>query len=225
MITQSQEIVQKIQRRYGTMALGQLQAQRKQFYSYVPYPVAGISQLNFFGQAVGNNGVTLEETNMPVQGSFGTSSFIVKGICLKYKILNANLAAFNGTDATTLATEILGGLFQAGIFELNINAKNYSQVSAPFMQMPPADGRIRAHAAGLAAANDTVEPDVTLSSRSENKFICDPEIFIEAQQNFSCSISYPSGAIPVRATSIINDTTNKLYVGVVLDGVEIRPVQ
>lgn len=229
-ITKSQQVVNQLARTYGTMAAGQLQTQRKQFYSYVPYPLAGSAQLNFFGQAVGNNGITLEQTNMPVQGSFGTSSFIVKGISLKYKILNQNLVAYAGTDATTFATEILGGLFNAGIAELTINAKSYVQITQPFHQMPPADGRIRTYSAGQASANDDVEPDVTLSARSENKFICDPEIFIAAQQNFAFNISYPTGAVPVRATSIINSATgaagtNTLFVGVVLDGIEIRPVQ
>jgi len=229
-MTRSIAITRQLAKTYGTMAVGKLQSQRKQFYSYVPYPLAGASQLNFFGQAIGNNGVTVEQTNMPVQGSFGTSSFIVKGISLKYKILNQNVTAYTGTDATTFSSEILGGLFGAGVAELIINAKTYLQVTKPFHQLPPADGRVRAFSAGQVGANTDVEPDATLSSRSENKYICDPEIFIAAQQNFSFTISYPSGLVPVLASSIITSAagtpgTNTLYVGVVLDGVEIRPVQ
>ncbi len=224
MITRSESIERQIAKTYGTMAAGQLQSQRKQFYSYVQYPLAGSSQLNFFGQAIGNNGVTVEQTNMPVQGSFGTSSFIIKGISLKYKILDQNLAAYNGLDTNTFATEILGGLFNAGVAELTVNAKSYLQVTKPFHQLPPADGRIRTYSAGQVSVSVDVEPDVTLSSRSENKYICDPEIFIAAQQNFAFSISYPSGLVPVRATNIIT-SSNILYVGVVLDGIELRPVQ
>lgn len=226
MITRSQIIERQIAKTYGTMAQGKLQTQRKQFYSYVQYPYAGSSQLNFFGQAIGNNGVTVEQTNMPVQGSFGTSSFIIKGISLKYKLLNNNYAAYAGTDATTFATEILCGIFSAGVAELTVNAKSYLQVTKPFHQLPPADGRIRTYSAGQVGVAVDVEPDVTLSSRSENKYICDPEIFIAAQQNFAFTISYPSGLVPIRATSIVpNSTANMLYVGVVLDGIEIRPVQ
>jgi hypothetical protein len=231
-ITRSQQVVNQLAKTYGTMAAGQLQTQRKQFYSYIQYPVAGISQLNFFGQALGNAGANLEITNMPVQGSFGTSSFIVKGISLKYKLgnqinptVNTNLDVYAGTDATTLATEIINGIFCAGIAELTINAKSYLQVSQPFQQMPPADGRIRTFRAGQTDANTDVNIDASLSSRSENKYICDPEIFIAAQQNFTFNISYPSGAVPIRASGVVNDSTNPLYVGVVLDGIEIRPVQ
>lgn len=232
MITQSQRIVDQIAKTYGTMAAGQLQTQRKQFYSYVQYPVAGLAQLNFFGQALGNAGANLEITNMPVQGSFGTSSFIVKGISLKYKLgnqinptVNTNTDVYAGTDATTFATEILNGVFCAGIAELQINAKTYLQISQPFQQMPPGDGRVRNYRAGQVDANTDVQPDVTLSSRCENKYICDPEIFIATQQNFTFNISFPSGAVPIRATGVVSDTTNPLYVGVVLDGIEIRPVQ
>ena len=232
MITRSQLIERQIAKTYGTMAQGKLQTQRKQFYSYVQYPTSGAAQLNFFGQAVGNSGATLDTTNMPVQGSFGTSSFIIKGIALKYKLgnminptLNTNTDVYAGTDATTLTTEILNGIFCAGVAELMINAKTYLQITQPFHQLPPADGRIRTYRAGQYNVDTDCGPDVTLSSRSENKYICDPEIFIAAQQNFSFNISYPSGIVPIRATGVVSNSTNPLYVGVVLDGVEIRPVQ
>ncbi len=213
-----------LQKQFGTLAPGKLQAQRKQFYSYVTYPLAGAAQINFFGQAVGNNGSTLEDTNIPVQGSFGTSHFLIKGVALKYKLPNINLTPFVGTDTTTLASEILGGLFGAGVFDLTVNAKTYLQVTRPFFQMPPADGRVSFFGSGCEDANTGAEPNVNLSSRSENRFLVDPEILILAQQNFSVTISYPAGQIPVRAAGIIT-AGNPLRVGVVLDGIEFRPVQ
>ena len=220
----SNPTIARLQAQFGTLDLNRLQVQRKQFYSYVNYPLAGTAQLNFFGQAVGNNGSTLEDTNIPVQGSFGTSHFLIKGIECKYKVPNLNNVAFAGTDATTFTTEILGGLFGAGIFELAVNAKTYIQVNKPFLQIPPADGRVNFYQAGQVDANTDAEPAVELNTRSENRYLCDPEIFILAQQNFAISISYPSGAVPVRANSIIT-VGNPLRVGVVLDGYEFRPVQ
>jgi len=220
----SSPTIARLQAQFGTLDLNRLQVQRKQFYSYVPYPLAGASQLNFFGQAVGNNGSTLEDTNIPVQGSFGTSHFLIKGIECKYKLPNLNFAAFAGTDATTLGSEILGGIFGVGIFELVVNAKTYIQVNKPFLQIPPADGRVNYFQAGQVDANTEAEPVCELSTRSENKYLCDPEIFIMSQQNFAASISYPSGPVPVRATSIIT-AANMLQVGIVMDGYEFRPVQ
>lgn len=220
----SNPTVARLQSQFGTLDLNRLQIQRKQFYSYVTYPLAGASQLNFFGQAVGNNGSTLEDTNIPVQGSFGTSHFLIKGVEIKYKLPAYNLTAYTGTDATTVTSELLGGLFGAGVFEFAVNAKTYIQVNKPFMQMPPADGRVSFYSVGGPDANTAAEPNVDLNTRSENRYLCDPEIFILSQQNFQASINFPSGAIPVRASSIIT-SGNPLRVGVVLDGYEFRPVQ
>lgn len=224
--TRSDRILAQLQAQFGTMQPGKLQALRKQFYSYIVYPLAGSNQLNFFGQALGNAGSTLEDTNMPVQGSFGTSAFLLKGIMCNYRLSGGYYhTAFDGTDANTFATEILSGLFREGILEMLVNAKSYLQIPKPFMQAPPADGRTNMYGAGQMDANTSVEPECSLSSRCENRFFCDPEIFIAPQQNFSLSIGYPAGAIPVRATGVITADTNQLRVGVEMDGIEFRPVQ
>ena len=221
----SNPTVARLQAQFGTLDLNRLQVQRKQFYSYVTYPKLGTAQLNFFGQAVGNNGSTLDDTNIPVQGSFGTSHFLIKGIEVKYKLKTYNSTAYIGTDATTITSDLLGGFFGAGVFELVVNAKTYIQVNKPFMQMPPADGRVSYYTTGSYSVSIGAEPNVELNTRSENRYLCDPEIFIMAQQNFSAQINYPTGACAVRAASIVDDVNNPLKVGVVLDGYEFRPVQ
>lgn len=225
--THSANVMAQLQAQYGTMQPGKLQALRKQFYSYIMYPLLGAVQLNFFGQALGNAGVGLEETNMPVQGSFGTSAFLIKGVMCNYKITAENTAAFANTDATTLTSEILGGIFRAGILELEIGAKNYLQIRVPWLQAPPADGRTHYHTAGLVGVDASPEPSVSLSSRSESKFICDPEIFVAAQQNFTARIGYPTGAVAITAAAIVTGPPAgvPLYVGVILDGIEFRPIQ
>lgn len=219
----SNRIVQQLQANYGTMQPGQLQALRSQFWSYITYPLAGANQLNFFGQAVGNAGATLEDTNLPVQGSFGTSSFLIKAIYCSFKIGSFATTPYDGLDANTFATEILGGLFTAGVLELTINAKTYLQITKPFFQAPPADGRQVEYFAGAASVTSSNEPVVYLPARKNNIWKTD-DIFIATQQNFACSISYPNGAIPVRATGIITAGV-PLRVGIVLDGIEFRPVQ
>ena len=223
--TKSEKILAQLQAQFGTMQPGRLQALRKQFYSYVLYPAAGSVQLNFFGQAVGNNGITLEETNMPVQGSFGTSSFLVKGVMCNLKVLTENLAAWAGTDATSLTSEVLGGFLQAGVLTMDINAKTYLQIDLPFLKAPPADGRTHFFTGGQTTALIDKEASASQPSRSEQRYIVDPEFLVAAQQNFSVQIGFPSGAIPIRASSIYNADTNPFYVGVILDGIEFRPVQ
>lgn len=222
--TSSNRIVSQLQAQFGTMQPGRLQAQRKQFYSFIPYPLAGSVQLNFFGDALGNAGITIERTNMPVQASFGTSSFLVKGIACSYKITAENTAAYNGLDATTITTEFLNGLFTQGVLTMDVNAKNYLTIPRPFFQAPPADGRTNYYSSGQISVATAAEPSVGLPSRCEAKFIVDPELFIASQQNFNVQIGYPSGLIPVRATSVITAEV-PLYVGVILDGIEFRPVQ
>jgi hypothetical protein len=53
----------------------------------------------------------------------------------------------------------------------------------------------------------------------------DPNILIEAEQQFNVKLSYPSGLLPVISTGVANDSTNPLKVGVILDGLLLRPVQ
>lgn len=224
--SENPSIVAQIQARYGTMQPGQLQVNRKQFYSYITYPLAGANQLNFFGQAVGNAGATLEDTNLPVQGSFGTSSFLIKGIETNYKLFNFSNTPFDGTDANAFETELLGGLFTAGELELVINAKTYLQLVKPFFQAPPADGRALQLFAGAVSVTVSQGPVVSLPSRKNNLWLSD-DIFIASQQNFQMQLNYSSGAIPVRATGIITNATAllTLRVGCILDGFEFRPVQ
>jgi len=56
-------------------------------------------------------------------------------------------------------------------------------------------------------------------------YFVDPNILIEAEQQFSVKLSYPSGSVPVLASAVANDSTNPLKVGVIFDGLLLRPVQ
>jgi hypothetical protein len=58
-----------------------------------------------------------------------------------------------------------------------------------------------------------------------NVYFVDPNILIEAEQQFSVKLSYPSGSVPVLASAVANDSTNPLKVGVIFDGLLLRPVQ
>jgi hypothetical protein len=220
-LTQSQQVLATLQSRYGTMQPGKLQMNRKQFWSYVEYPAAGAPELNFFGNALNGNN-NLQRTNMPVQGSFGTSSFLIKQCSLDYYLANNKVPDYNGNDNSALYSEIVGGLFQAGAFTLTVNAKDYIQVNRPFLMLPPADGRMEVYAAGeLTSAGEGPFPWADLARRQTSKWLVDPEILIVAQQNFSAALKYPSGVIP----RILSGSFSTLYVGCVLDGIEIRPVQ
>lgn len=228
--------INQLQRRYGSARFCNLQHVRKQFYSFVKYPMGGANTINFFGDAI--SGVFNRQlTNMPKQNSFGNVFFTLKAIRCKYLLFNMNPLAFVGTDASTLYTEIVNGVFQAGLFEFKVQNKTYVQMPQPFLEMPPADGRtfelntaafsgtLTATAPITFSAGFTQIPFAELMTKSENSYMIDPQVMIEPEQNFEVTISYPSGPIPISATTLISDPANPLYLGVEFDGVESRPVQ
>jgi len=225
-LTQSQQTLRALQSQFGTLQLGRFQALRRQFYSYQQYGT-GSTQFNFFGSAIGNAGQTRQLTNMPLAGSFGTSHFLLKAIRCKY-FVNANLtpASYTGTDATAgLYADLVNGFAQAGVLEFDVNAKNFVNISKPFLNAPPADGRIEIQSAGQVDADTDQYPYAELNRRAENIYLVDPELFIAAQQNFSCSISYPSGALTLRGGGYSAALNTALFIGISLDGIEFRPVQ
>lgn len=236
--TNSQAIVGKLQARYGTYARGQLQSQRKQFWSFIDY-ANGNSLYTFFGSALGDTQTpNLQRTNMPVQGSFGTSSFLIKSISTNlYVPSNAtfgvnytNTVTTYATDATSgLWADLVNGFVQAGYMRLSVGAKDFVTLPKPFLYAPPADGRSVRHInRQLSTATPTYSigaPYAELHRAAENQYMVDPELYIDFQENFRVTLEYPAGAVTRIGTTSLPSTAGSLYVGVILDGVEFRPVQ
>lgn len=215
-----------IQRQRGTTRRdGQFQVLRKQFYSFIPYPLAGAALFTFFGNTLATTGVNRQLTNIPKAGSFGTNHFRVKAISTDYFLNDFGLASYASTDATTVMSDLLYGFADAGVLEFNIGARNLLQIPVPFLQCPPANGGATVDSAGIGAAGISPPPHADMQRKSQNRWLAQPEIIIEAEQQFEVKISYPSGAIPILATGVINGTTNQLYIGIVLDGLIYRPLQ
>jgi len=79
--------INRLQNKYGSARFCQFQHVRKQFYSFVKYPLAGANTINLFGDAI--SGVFNKQlTNMPKQNSFGNIFFILKAIRCKYLLFN-----------------------------------------------------------------------------------------------------------------------------------------
>lgn len=236
--TNSQAIVSRLQARYGTYARGQLQSQRKQFWSFIDYANGG-STYTFFGSALGDTATpNLQRTNIPVQSSFGTSSFLIKSIQTNLYIPSnstfgidyTNTVTTYATDATSgLWADLVNGFVQAGILTLTVGAKKFVQIPKPFLYAPPADGRSELTVTRLlATATPTYSafaPEAELKTRAEEMYAVDPELYIDFQENFRVSIDFPAGAVTRIGTTSLPSSTGKLYIGVILDGVEFRPVQ
>ncbi len=238
-MTKSQEIVEYLQRTYGSANFKQLQTLRQQFYSYVTYPVAGTPNLNFFGTALGNGGETLQTTNLPKANSFGQVHFLLKSIQFQFHIGDPGINTWDasGLDANTLVSDFLMGFMTAGFFSLKIQNRDFIQLPLPFQYLGFNGGSIKKLTAGVrqltlteASPNTYLtltssQPAAEVASKEKGAYQVDPNILIEAEQNFQCSISFPDGAVPVISTGIVVDATNPLKVGIIFDGIVFRPMQ
>lgn len=235
--TPSTSALNILQARFGSANYSSWQSIRKRWWSFVNYPEAGGTTFNFFGSAVGQNGVTREQTNMPQAGTFGQTHFLLKNIGFVIKIDTWALTDYDGTDASTLTSDFLLGLLKAGYARLTINSRPFWEAPLPFLYAPPFDGREVVVVAGITAltlaegtpntlAGYTGAPPYATQERTRDAYYrVDPQILIEAQQGFEVSLTFPSGLVPVIGTDITDDTTNPLQIGCIMDGVQFRPVQ
>jgi hypothetical protein len=101
-------------------------------------------------------------------------------------------------------------------------------VGAKPLIAPAGLSTLTAAVAGPTANLETLTSDTPVVNQTrfrQNAYIVDPQILIEAEQNFSVSINFFSGVVPVIGTGITDDTTNPLQIGVILDGILLRPKQ
>lgn len=234
--TSSEKFLAYMQQRYGSANFSKWQQIRKQYYSYLLYPQAGSTQLNFFGFGLNGSGVQGRQfTNMPKAGSFGQVHFLLKQIRCKILMLDATLAPLTAsTDVVNPIADFLYGFIQAGVLEFSIGDKKYLELPRPFLYAPPADGQYEVESPSLTytltdgtpntqLATYLGMPTATLSRRAEAGYLVDPNILIEAEQSFEMKIGFPSGAVPIIGTTPY--TATNFAVGVSLDGVLFRPVQ
>lgn len=244
---QSESIISAASQKFGVIDYTRWQAIRWQWYSYVTYPTAGTSELNFFGQVAGQAGVTLQDTNLPKAGSFGQTHFQLKSISTDIQLGNNNVDGFTLAnqvantanpalpfDNFALASDFLNGFVQAGVLEFSVGARPFATIPKPFMYAPPPGSpndynnsyANQITAVPTAGTSQVVGlPWVTQTKMRSNVYFVDPNILIEAEQQFNVKLSYPSGFLPVIANSVANDSTNPLKIGVIFDGLLLRPVQ
>ena len=238
---QSESIISAASQKFGVIDYTRWQAIRWQWYSYITYPSAGSTELNFFGQVAGQAGVTLQDTNLPKAGSFGQTHFQLKSISTDIQIASNDVDGFTRANQATLdtralASDFLGGFVQAGVLRFSVGARPFATIVKPFQYAPPPGSpldydntyvnQISAAPVPAAGAGQVVGvPWITQTKMRSNVYFVDPNILIEAEQQFNVSLQFPSGIVPVLATNVVNDSTNPLKVGVILDGLLLRPVQ
>jgi hypothetical protein len=230
----SEQFISALQKRFGTVDYSSWQGVRQPFYSRVKYPVAGSSSLTLFADTQGQSGVTKFITNMPKANSFGQAYFEIKSIHTDIWIADAKIQPTDLLDANCLSSDFLNGFVNAGVLTFSIGSRPFLQVPKPFLHMPPISTQPRVNVNGIqtltSATNNisvlrTSPPITTLMSGRDKAFILEPALLVEPEQNFSVTIDFPTGLVPVISTGVVDDTTNPLYIGVHLDGVYIRPLQ
>jgi len=238
---QSESIISAASQKFGVIDYSRWQAIRWQWYSYITYPTAGTTELNFFGQVAGQAGVTLQDTNLPKAGSFGQTHFQLKSISTDIQIASNDVDGFTranqaSLDTRALASDYLGGFVQAGVLRFSVGARPFATIVKPFQYAPPPGSpldydntyvnQISAAPVPAAGAAQVVGvPWITQTKMRSNVYFVDPNILIEAEQQFNVSLQFPSGVVPILASNVVNNDTNPLKVGVILDGLLLRPVQ
>jgi hypothetical protein len=236
---QSESIISAASQRFGVIDYSRWQAIRWQWYSYVTYPEAGTGELNFFGQVAGQAGVTLQDTNLPKAGSFGQTHFQLKSISTDIQIAVNDEDGFTRANQATLdtralASDYLAGFVQAGVLNFSVGARPFATIPKPFQYAPPPGSPLdlsNSYVNQISAAPNPGGvgvvglPWVTQTKMRSNVYFVDPNILIEAEQQFNVKVSFPSGNVPILATNVVDDTTNPVKIGVILDGLLLRPVQ
>jgi hypothetical protein len=123
---------------------------------------------------------------------------------------------------------------QAGVLNFSVGARPFATIPKPFQYAPPPGSPLdlsNSYVNQISAAPNPGGvgvvglPWVTQTKMRSNVYFVDPNILIEAEQQFNVKVSFPSGNVPILATNVVDDTTNPVKIGVILDGLLLRPVQ
>lgn len=215
--TVDQSLLSLIQAQFGSTNFGQFQAIRYTWWSKLTYAQAGANEFAFFSDVVGQNSVTLAQTNMTRSNSFSQRAFLVRSLRTQFYMAASTMAG------ATVAATYLGVTHDVvnsnSSLEWKIADKVYLQLGQPLVYAPfgsgvthnaisamqPSTSALNIIAYGQAAAGG---PDI---------YVCEPPQLIEAETVFTIKINYPT------AVALNSSTTG--VIGCYLDGVVFRPQQ
>jgi hypothetical protein len=211
---------------------------RNRFYDSALYPTAGVGQIQFFSQPIGQ-GVTSAQgavvgsaktrfdTNMDLAGTLPSGKgYLIESIEVLFlpgSVSTANtytlaaLSLFNAAAAAAVYGPVndVNSFYQSGLLELNILGKNYLS-ETPLLAFPP-----KAHldvVAGIASNSATVGTiGVAFAKAAGRPYQLDPGITLESGVNFDVTVKWPA---PVATPSGFNGRMS-----VFLDGVFQRASQ
>lgn len=202
---------------YGVNVPNVMEAITQPLYSYQAYPAGGSAQpLQFFqSQPIGT--ITAEDTNMQLAGQLpAPQSFLIQGIGIDY--LPGTAAIRFGAQSALGQIADIYAILRRGVLTLTIGSKIYLQ-EGPLMELPP-----RAHINGVIGVADQTTPGAALQTFASVGFSDGPvfnprPLLIPPSQNFSVTLSWPAGAVPIPSADAA------ARIGVQLYGTLYRPAQ
>jgi len=223
---------------YAVNRSGAAEAVRQTLYDWQLYPTAGINQLSFFQNPIGQgvtstNGTvagsakTKSDTNMTLSGQLpNPQAFLVESIevfFLAGSTATANTyAVYNPAQVIPVGTQILAdqaldqvSVLNCGYLDFFIGSKSYLTES-PLFSFPGKTG-ISVESA-FATNSATTDALFTVNARSVGRpYYLDPKISLMATQNFNITLNWP---VAIPTPSGFNGR-----IGIKLDGILFRNSQ
>ena len=247
------EILDSLQRRFGSADFSRYQVVRGQKYDFVRIPAAGAASVSFFSNPIGaaDPGAgattlfkTLEQTNLVKSASFGQEYFALTQIRTYANFVplarqgftpGTNFVYRGLTALTNSAMEQFQNLINRGVLQISFAQKLYYQISRPFIMCPPGFGvdvrSLASSRTGVAAETQDSDTNwrVAPDNRGESVYNADPIQIIEPEIQIEASISFPDGNSPSFANSALTSAdaaeTPSVEIGLIFDGYVIRPSQ
>lgn len=183
--------------RYNVNVTGVVEAFWQPVYDVLDYAGAGVQQLRFFQNPVGQNGRTFSDTNMLSAGAFpAPQQFLATEITVE--ILPGVLPSrIGGADVGAAAfLDDMYTLSTAGVVELNIGSKNMLRDS-PLGKFPPTQRlEVAAALADTTTAGANRVSAINYAAPAGLVYQMTPRV-IPWAQNFDVSLLFPGGLVPL----------------------------
>ncbi len=222
----SPEIIDSLQKRFGSADFSRYQVVRGQKYDFCRLQALGTNSVSFFSNPIGATDPgagatlfkTLEQTNLVKNASFGQEYFALTQIRTYANFVCQARQGFAGTLGTNFtyrgytalnagataggAMEKLQTVLNNGVLEIRFAQKLYYQIARPFIQCPAGFGidvqSLASARTGVAA--ETQSPDTNWIARPDYRatavYNIDPIQIIEPEIQIQAAINFPDGNTP-----------------------------
>jgi len=194
---------------------------RQSLYDSAAYPAAGVTQLNFFAQPVGQAGKTLSDTNLELAGQLPTNKvFLVQAVEIYFfpttPTVAADMPAAFGAEAVAAIVNDAYIFWRSGNLRFLIGSKDYLQ-EAPLQKFPSSrQFHLEATVADASTAAADLQSRIAFASSVGRPYQLDPPVLLIENQNFSVTLNWPEG---------LQAITNPARIVTSLEGVLVRRSQ